>query len=87
MWFSNQKRKREDTDNKGENTQSNIENDNIMKENKQDTKNNIQVIREAIYNVQSRKELFQKSFEDSKRCSVLICSLYKTSYEPSSCSS
>lgn len=33
MWFSNQKRKREDTDNKGENTQSNIENDNIMKEN------------------------------------------------------
>ena len=37
--------------------------DNIMKENKQDTKNNIQVIREAIYNVQSRKELFQKSFQ------------------------
>ena len=33
MWFSNQKRKREDTDNKGENTQSNIEDDNIMKEN------------------------------------------------------
>ena len=33
MWFSNQKRKREDTDNKTENTQSKIEDDNIMKEN------------------------------------------------------